>query len=559
VIDKNITIDFGGYTYTFCASVGSTGTETLGLQILVGNTVTLKNGTLAANGEVNEHGKVTKVLVQNYADLTLDGMNLVGNENILYCLSVNSGDVKVINSTICAAEGKVAFDACQYSTYAVPVVTVENSNITGIVEITGGALNIVSGVYDVDFQLISGSLKIFGGSFSKNVTEHCEEGYHTILENGRYVYGAHQFNTAWTVTSTEHWHACVCGMVADKANHDYSAEVSAPTFDADGYTTFTCECGYSYVEVAVGSQLIAVAMVGETRYVSLAEAIAAAEDGAIVTLLMNASGAGVVIDKSITIDFGGFTYSFTEAVGSTGTASNGFQMLQGNNVTLKNGTLNVAEESKHLFYILVQNYANLNVIDMTLDGTNLDKWSMTDGDSYVLSNNSGTVNITGNTSITANDDGDLAFAFDVCKYGSYAVPVVNVNTTGKITGKIEVSAEIPTNLNISNGIYTVEIAEEWCAPGFHCISNEDGTYGVQLDPSKLLKGDLNLDGKVNSDDLTLLARHVAKIEQLVGVPLLNADVNGDGNVDSDDLTIHARYVARIISQWPEGTEPEDPE
>lgn len=65
-----------------------------------------------------------------------------------------------------------------------------------------------------------------------------------------------------------------------------------------------------------------------------------------------------------------------------------------------------------------------------------------------------------------------------------------------------------------------------------------------------LKGDLNGDGNVDSDDLTLLARHVGGIELVSGQNLENADVNGDGVVNSDDLTVHARYVGGIIKEWP---------
>ncbi len=218
----------------------------------------------------------------------------------------------------------------------------------------------------------------------------------------------------------------------------------------------------------------AVAEVGGVEYESLADAIAAANAGATVTLLADAAGAGAKIDKDITIDFGGFTYEFTEGVGSGTLTSNGFQILAGNDVTLKNGTLKVADADKAEFYTLIQNYANLDIVDMTLDGTNLDKWSATDGDSYVVSNNSGTVNITGATNIIANDEGDKAFAFDACKYGNYDAPVVNVSTTGKIDGKIEATAEI----NITSGTYTVALDEAWCADGFIPADNGDGTYGV---------------------------------------------------------------------------------
>ena len=183
-----------------------------------------------------------------------------------------------------------------------------------------------------------------------------------------------------------------------------------------------------------------VAKVGETYYTTLAAAVeAATEENNTVTLLRDAEGSGVVIDKDVTIDFGGFTYTFTSpAVGSDGTESNGFQILNGNTVTLQNGALNVAESAKEDFYILIQNYANLNVTGMTLDGTYLDKWIADYSDSYVLSNNSGEVKIS-NSTIIANNDGTKSFAFDACKYASYKAPVVTLGENVTVNGKVELS------------------------------------------------------------------------------------------------------------------------
>lgn len=65
-----------------------------------------------------------------------------------------------------------------------------------------------------------------------------------------------------------------------------------------------------------------------------------------------------------------------------------------------------------------------------------------------------------------------------------------------------------------------------------------------------MKGDLDLDGDVDSNDLTLLARHVAGIEKQTGQALENADVDGDGDISSEDITVHARYIAGIIKEWP---------
>ncbi len=70
--------------------------------------------------------------------------------------------------------------------------------------------------------------------------------------------------------------------------------------------------------------------------------------------------------------------------------------------------------------------------------------------------------------------------------------------------------------------------------------------GVYEEPSDL--GDLNGDGEVNASDLTILARHVGKVETIEdSTYLANADVTGDGEVDASDLTRLAQYVGKIIS------------
>ena len=241
------------------------------------------------------------------------------------------------------------------------------------------------------------------------------------------------------------------------------------TVYADGTKTAPCEnsCGTVHTTIDEGSMLKTVATIGEKKYATLAEAVADAQNDETVTLVMDASGAGMVIDKSITIDFGGNTYSVTEPVGSTGTASNGLQILQGNTVVLQNGTLNVAQSEAAEFYILIQNYANLTVTDMTLDGTNLDKYAKTDGDSYTLSNNCGTVLINGETNVIANNEGALAVAIDACKYQTYAEPVVTIDTTGTVSGTVEVTGG---TLTAENGTFNVENTE--CLDVFVCASGK---------------------------------------------------------------------------------------
>ena len=183
------------------------------------------------------------------------------------------------------------------------------------------------------------------------------------------------------------------------------------------------------------------AEVNNVVYPTLAEAYANAAEGSTITLLRDAQGAGIVIDKDVTINFNGHAYTFVSpAVGSNGTKTLGFQILKDNDVTLTNGTLNVAAEAGESFAMLIQNYADLTLTDMTLDGDNLNRNNY----SYVLSNNSGEVLINGATSIIANVvEGEDHFALDSYDYSQYyALPVVTVNTTGQIKGAIEVSATL---------------------------------------------------------------------------------------------------------------------
>ena len=87
--------------------------------------------------------------------------------------------------------------------------------------------------------------------------------------------------------------------------------------------------------------------------------------------------------------------------------------------------------------MIIQNYANLTLENMTIDATNIAHNGDPGTPRYAVSNNCGTVEFKGNTTIKAPVAGD--FAFDVCKSGSYSEPKVTWNSTGSVTGKIELT------------------------------------------------------------------------------------------------------------------------
>ena len=218
-----------------------------------------------------------------------------------------------------------------------------------------------------------------------------------------------------------------------------------------------------------------VCKIGDTTYDTLQAAVDAAADGTptTITLLKGTTGGGVKVKsgQNIIFELDGHTYTVNEkTVGSSGTETNGFQLLKGSNVTFQDGTIYAGSSAR----ILLQNYANLTLKDVTLDARGNTQCE------YVSSNNCGTVNITGKTNIYA-EAGQAAFDVYYWPKGGYAEGVtVNVNTTGTIDGKIEYGSDgtedgkanvaEKAKLNIQDGNFT----------GTFSIQEEVGKAGITV-------------------------------------------------------------------------------
>ena len=377
---NGVTIDFNGYTYTMDGTmVGSTGTETQAFQLLKDNKVTFKNGTITS--------EKAKFLIQNYSDLTLQGMTLTlnnANYSSAYTLSNNNGNIVIEGTTINAnPNGGFAFDVCRYSSYPSVNVTVKGASV------------------------INGKIEFDAGSGDP------KNGVNLILESG-------------TVTGTLN---LTNGGSAALRNSPDKAKITK-----SDNVTLAAPNDFQWVDNGNGTSTLKanVARVGGNEYVTLEAAFAAAQDGQTITLMADCAGNGMIASQNkyatgLTIDFNGHTYDFSgTGVGSSGTENNGFQLLTGNTVTFKNGTLTASSEDAGF---LIQNYSNLTLQNMVVDGTDI--WG-----GYTLSNNNGNVIIDGSTIIAPAG----GFAFDVCRYSSY--PSVNVTVKGAsvINGNIEVSA-----------------------------------------------------------------------------------------------------------------------
>lgn len=251
-----------------------------------------------------------------------------------------------------------------------------------------------------------------------------------------------------------------------------------------------------------------VAAIGAIGYATLADAIAAARDGETVKLLADTNGDGIAIAPNtfktgLTVDFGGHTYTVGGLlVGSSGTASNGFQLNAGNKITFKNGaivgataTAGAGTDWKGAPAILIQNYCDLTLEQMTVKGG--------DETCYTLSNNNGEIVIDGSTIVAGKGTKYGPFAFDVCRYASYPSVHVTVKGASVIEGNVEISGTIgdnqsrqldieggtfkgafkvvnqPANIAISGGTFSTAVLPEYCAAGFIPTANDDGTYGVK--------------------------------------------------------------------------------
>ena len=182
----------------------------------------------------------------------------------------------------------------------------------------------------------------------------------------------------------------------------------------------------------------------------------------VITLLKDSSGGGIGSDAdtnmNYVIDFGGHTYTVgAPAVGSTGTVSQGLRVLQTSTAKFMNGTLK-ADNYNGLAQV-VHTYG-----DVTFENFNVDARE----NSYAqiaVEPDCGTLNITGNSSILARE-GKTGLYVAFWHTGTYDGTTVNVNTTGKITGKLvyefdedmtgdAAATENKAVLNITNGNFEI--------------------------------------------------------------------------------------------------------
>ena len=282
VAGKNIVFNLNGKTYTVDKpTVGSSGTETNGFQLLKDSKVTFKNGTLdsATGADSLPNGGI---LIQNYCDLTLENVTLdtSANSNISYVISNNFGSLTAKGNTVIkAADGKVAFDLW----YGM------NSN----------------GLYD------NGVSVTFGTDFTGSVTGKIEYGAHSRVPSD-----SNWKDKARLTTANGHFDTTFVDSNNNDgvAPEDFNITIIGGTFSSD----VSAYVPNDYIQNENGTvetlgETNAVAKIGDTYYKTLAEAVAEAKNDETVTLLKNAETTVELsfTNKAITLDLNGKTVSGT--------------------------------------------------------------------------------------------------------------------------------------------------------------------------------------------------------------------------------------------------------
>ena len=391
------------------------------------------------NGSQNT-GKENSVLTINGGTFS-GGLNTIKNDDYGE-LAINDGtftsmsQAAFLNWNVATVNGGT-FDAAGASNGVILNGYIDGTMDQGKLTINGGTFNAgeKTVITTMGGGTHSGDIEITGGTLNGSIvlTDSSEGARLTITQKAKVTGNVTNSGKA-DVAITDG--ATVDGQVSNSAGGTMSVVNSTIGSVPEGTTAETIVIVNSTVDGTLTTNTAenAAVMVGGKTYETLGAAITAAKAGDTIYVLKDipeAAGIAVPSGKNFTIDFGGHAYTLKDpGAGSAGTESNGFQFLKDSTITLKNGTVRIAEGTISIKRI-IQNYANLTLEDMHFFAEH-----QADGEDYALSFNNGSIIFKGDTDIVTTSD--EAIAFDVCKYSSY--PSTNVtfdeSYTGTINGKI---------------------------------------------------------------------------------------------------------------------------
>ena len=317
--DMNVTLDLNQNTIT--AEAGEA------IAINAANiTLTVKNGTIENFAEGSYSDGVYAYKESNNLTLTFENIVLKSRTQGLAVQGLTSNsNVNIVNSNITSTKGLGIYYPPKSGT-----LTISDSEITGVTGIVVKGSNLV----------VNGEKTIISGT-GPNVDPEtyytgATDGSSTLTETGDAVYVESGYNDRDISVSISGGHLnsknakAVRMFVKNGENTSAKREISVTggTFSSD-VSAYVAK-GYVQNENGTVEQLgetNAVAKVGDTYYKTLADAVAAVQNGDTITLLKDCSSERVNLEsKSITIDLNGNTLTSTSAYGVMFCAKNGHKI-----------------------------------------------------------------------------------------------------------------------------------------------------------------------------------------------------------------------------------------
>ena len=479
-----LTVDFKTFTYTVDHDplAGSPGTQSQAFQLLKDNTITFKNGTI--------YSEKARMLVQNYSNLTLDGMTLTLNNteytSPAYTLSNNNGNVVIDGCTINANnDNSFAFDVCRYASYPSVNVTVTGNSV------------------------INGDVQIDASNSDP------KDGFSLTLESGT-------LNGDIDITAN--------AATAMESAPDKTEVTKNDNFDQ------AAPDGYAWKDNGDGTSTLAVAVakIGDVGYATLADAIDAATDGQTITMLTDVElDDAVYIDKSITLDLDGKTISISAAYPDLYaiSVSSGTVTITGNGtidagdeialyvldgaVTIENGsfgTVGVDDGSLTItdgtFGYLMTTGGTTTVNDGEFNGTvQVDGGSLTINDGTFTANDEevlmavdGTIIVTGGSFTVTKSGADWPF---VAYADAGLIQISGGTFTGGENSVLGVEVNHGGQIEVSGGLFSSVVPTDptdFCAPGYVPVTTPDanGMYTVQVDAASAVASITNANNETTN-------------------------------------------------------------
>ena len=468
-----------------------------------GANLTIENVTIESNANgVVFFGSLTPAAASEADPVTFNTLNMEGVKVSAYAFALSGNGssaedeawsgttINVTNSSLNSDQGCAIYQP----QYGILNINGEETFIEGSsgIEVRAGILNVYAGTIRADwseftvYENAGGDSSVDGAAIV--VSQHSTNlpisvnlnggTYSSNSAGGMSVYEADLLNDVATdkieiaIDGGEYTQPVESENVKGFVENGTFANAFDESFVAEGSVFYPAEDGSYKVVTEEKFETVTdnagVALMNGVVYDSLADAVdAAPTDGTQVTItlidtdgdgIVTGSGVKVVEGKKIVIDFDGLTYDVTNpTVGSPGTETNGFQLLKGSTVKMMNGTL-VSDTAK----ILIQNYCDLAIDDMTLDMSDCGQVQ------YVISNNSGNTVITGDTTIVAAPN---QVAFDIYYWPSNGYTdgvsvTFDKNFIGTVTGTVQYGTDSTgatednwqtnkANLAIENGTFDI--------------------------------------------------------------------------------------------------------